>query len=55
MPVQERYEAMGSALNATGRPILFSICEWGSSTPWLWAPQVCDFKLALLLSLGIYS
>lgn len=41
VPVQGRYEAMRNALNATGRPILYSICEWGSSTPWLWAPQVC--------------
>jgi len=28
---------MGDALVASGRNILFSICEWGSNQPWLWA------------------
>ena len=31
-----RYTKMGSALKASGRPILFSICEWGPRSPWLW-------------------
>ncbi len=31
------YERMGQALRATGRPILFSTCEWGSMKPWHWA------------------
>jgi alpha-galactosidase len=35
-----RYEAMGDALKATGRPILYSICEWGSNQPWTWAPAI---------------
>ncbi|WUV84556.1 NPCBM/NEW2 domain-containing protein [Streptomyces sp. NBC_01476] len=35
---QARYKAMGDALKATGRPILYSICEWGSNQPWNWAP-----------------
>jgi Alpha galactosidase A len=35
-----RYTAMRDALNATGRPILFSLCEWGVADPWLWAPAV---------------
>lgn len=38
MPVQARYEAMRDALNATGRPNLLSMCEWGVSNPWLYAP-----------------
>ncbi len=29
-----------NALAATGRPIVFSICEWGSTKPWLWAGPV---------------
>ena len=33
----ERYTTMGKALQATGRPILYSICEWGVRSPWLWA------------------
>ncbi len=32
----ERYKKMGDALKATGRPIVFSICEWGPRSPWLW-------------------
>ncbi|HEY1661568.1 MAG TPA: glycoside hydrolase family 27 protein [Verrucomicrobiae bacterium] len=31
------YTTMRDALLATGRPIVFSICEWGSNKPWLWA------------------
>jgi alpha-galactosidase len=31
-----RYMRMGNALKATGRPIVFSICEWGPRSPWLW-------------------
>ncbi|GAA1238639.1 carbohydrate-binding protein [Kitasatospora nipponensis] len=37
---QSRYKAMGDALKKTGRPILYSICEWGSTQPWSWAPSV---------------
>jgi alpha-galactosidase len=35
-----RYKAMGDALKATGRPIVFSICEWGPRSPWLWGKDV---------------
>lgn len=31
---------MSDALRATHRPIVFSICEWGTSKPWLWAGAV---------------
>ncbi|MEP0765012.1 MAG: glycoside hydrolase family 27 protein [Fimbriimonadia bacterium] len=31
------YRRMGQALRATGRPILFSICNWGREEPWTWA------------------
>jgi alpha-galactosidase len=34
------YTLMREALKASGRPILFSICEWGSTKPWLWAGPV---------------
>jgi len=27
-------------LNATGKPILFSMCEWGVEDPATWAPAV---------------
>ena len=31
---------MRDALNATGRPIFFSMCQWGQETPWVWAGPV---------------
>lgn len=31
------YNLMRDALRAAGRPIYFSMCEWGSSQPWTWA------------------
>ena len=31
------YATMRAALNHTGRPIVFSLCEWGTAKPWLWA------------------
>ena len=40
MTVRKRYEAMRDALNATGRPILFSMCEWGVSSPWEYGYEV---------------
>ena len=33
---QAAYALMRNALNATGRPIVLSICEWGTAKPWLW-------------------
>ena len=30
------YKRMGQALRATGRPIVFSLCEWGAAQPWTW-------------------
>ncbi len=37
---ESSYTLMRNALAATGRPIVFSICEWGSTKPWLWAGPV---------------
>ena len=34
------YTTMRSALKRAGRPILFSMCEWGTSKPWEWAADV---------------
>jgi alpha-galactosidase len=33
-----RYTAMAQALQATGRPMVYAICDWGESRPWQWAP-----------------
>lgn len=36
----ERYPPMRDALNATGRSIFYSLCEWGKDDPALWAKEV---------------
>src|SRR3954468_23732638 len=35
-----RYTRMRDALKKTGRPIVFSLCEWGQNKPWEWAADV---------------
>ena len=37
-----RYTAMSKALNATGRPIFFAMCEWGDADPATWGPAVSN-------------
>jgi len=34
---EEAYAVMADALRSSGRPIVFSMCEWGTAKPWLWA------------------
>jgi alpha-galactosidase len=34
------YPTMRDALKSTGRPVVFSMCEWGDSRPWTWARGV---------------
>lgn len=34
------YTLMRDALYAAGRPVLFNICEWGTSKPWEWGKAV---------------
>ena len=40
LEVRAAYATMSDALRATGRPILYSICEWGTHQPWEWAASV---------------
>jgi alpha-galactosidase len=37
---RDSYGRMSRALRGSGRPIVFSICEWGGTKPWLWAQGV---------------
>ncbi|UBU09454.1 lectin [Nonomuraea gerenzanensis] len=37
---QQRYTAMRDALAATGRPILYSLCNWGQENVWTWGMPV---------------
>ncbi len=34
------YTTMRDALFAAGRPVVFSMCEWGDNQPWLWGKDV---------------
>jgi len=34
------YANIRHALDAAGRPIVLSICEWGTAKPWLWGAEV---------------
>jgi alpha-galactosidase len=34
------YRKMGNALKNTGRPILYSLCQYGLDQPWEWGPSV---------------
>jgi alpha-galactosidase len=36
--MEAAYVKMGKALKATGRPIVFSLCQYGWDAPWEWAP-----------------
>lgn len=37
---EEAYTTMSQALRAAGRPVVFSLCEWGDNKPWDWAKPV---------------
>jgi alpha-galactosidase len=37
---KEAYTTMSKAIKAAGRPIVFSLCEWGTNKPWTWAAPV---------------
>lgn len=37
---QEAYKTMSKAIKLAGRPVIFSICEWGTNKPWEWASDI---------------
>jgi alpha-galactosidase len=37
---RDAYITMSKAIRAAGRPMIFSLCEWGSHQPWRWAKDV---------------
>lgn len=39
---QETYKTFGDALLATKRPIILSMCEWGTAKPWEWASPIAQ-------------
>jgi alpha-galactosidase len=38
--MQAVYQVMGDALRASGRPIVFSLCQYGRADVWKWGPEV---------------
>ncbi|KAL1952162.1 hypothetical protein VTO73DRAFT_1311 [Trametes versicolor] len=38
----DRFNNMSRALNATGRPILYSMCNWGEDGPWNFAVDIAN-------------
>jgi alpha-galactosidase len=36
----DSYKLMRNALEKAGRPIVFSMCEWGTSKPWQWGKGI---------------
>ncbi|TEY38137.1 hypothetical protein BOTCAL_0495g00020 [Botryotinia calthae] len=38
----QRYQVMAKALNATGRPIVYSLCNWGEDSPWNWGSTTAN-------------
>lgn len=37
---QAAYQTMSDAIKQSGRPIVFSICEWGENQPWKWGKGI---------------
>lgn len=37
---RDAYKRMSAAIRTAGRPVVFSLCEWGHSKPWEWASEV---------------
>ncbi|VXC08120.1 Alpha-galactosidase A [Flavobacterium sp. 9AF] len=67
---KEAYTTMSKALKKAGRPIIFSLCEWGDNQPWDWAEPVgnlwrisgdiypcydCEFKYDTWSSWGFFK
>ncbi|KAL8670311.1 MAG: hypothetical protein Q9168_005142 [Polycauliona sp. 1 TL-2023] len=38
----DRYNVMSQALNKTGRPIHYGMCNWGKDYPWNWAQTMAN-------------
>lgn len=37
---RDAYKRMSEALRKAGRPVVFSLCEWGQNKPWEWAEPI---------------
>ena len=39
---EDYYQLMSKALNDTGRPMAFAMCEWGKDAPWTWGGKIAQ-------------
>jgi hypothetical protein len=39
---EDYFHLMSKALNVTGRPIAFAMCEWGVDAPWKWGSAIAQ-------------
>lgn len=39
---EDYYKNMSTALNSTGRPMCFAMCEWGKDEPWKWGGAIAQ-------------
>jgi len=37
---RDAYKRMSEAIRTAGRPVVFSLCEWGQNKPWEWAEPI---------------
>ncbi|EDQ85648.1 uncharacterized protein MONBRDRAFT_29066 [Monosiga brevicollis MX1] len=42
MDPETTYSLMGAAMNFSGRPMHFNLCEWGKQDPWKWAGSIAQ-------------
>ena len=40
LETRTQYKIMSDAIRATGRPMLLSLCEWGTTSPWEWGKGI---------------
>jgi alpha-galactosidase len=40
LDTRTQYKIMSDAIKATGRPMLLSLCEWGTTSPWVWGKGI---------------
>ncbi len=38
--IEAAYEKMERAILRTGRPMIYSLCEYGMEAPWIWGPKI---------------
>jgi alpha-galactosidase len=40
VPAEMVYDQVRAAIDASGRPMMLAICDWGIDAPWMWAPRI---------------